>query len=55
VKAIEQVQSMSCDLYKDERYIYLECSLAEPNERKGQVNSINNEPSFMSNPPIDHI
>jgi hypothetical protein len=41
---------MSCDLYKNEGHNYLEYLLAQLDERASQVNSINNESSFMPNP-----
>jgi hypothetical protein len=41
---------MSCDLCGDEGHNYLECPSTQPDEGADQVNSDNNEPSFMSNP-----
>jgi hypothetical protein len=48
---VEQLQSVSCDLYGDEGHSYQECPLAQPDEGAQQVNSVNNEPPFMTNPP----
>jgi hypothetical protein len=51
VKAVEQLQSVSCDLCGDEGHGYQECPLAHPDEGAQQVNFVNNEPPFMTNPP----
>jgi hypothetical protein len=50
VKAMEQLQSVSCDLYGDEGHGYLECPLTQSDEGVQQVNSINNKSPFMTNP-----
>jgi hypothetical protein len=42
---------VSCDLYGDKGHGYQECLLAQPDERAQQVNSVNNDPPFMTNPP----
>jgi hypothetical protein len=47
-------QSMSYDFCGDETYNYLECPLAQLDERVSQVDSANNEPPFMSNPLYEH-
>jgi hypothetical protein len=41
---------MSCDFYRNEGHNYLEYPLAQPDEETDQVNWVNDEPSFMSNP-----
>jgi hypothetical protein len=51
VKAVEQFQPVSYDLYGDEGHSYQECPLAQPDEGAHQVNSVNNEALFMTNPP----
>jgi hypothetical protein len=41
---------MYYDICRDESHNYRECPPTQPDEGVGQVNSINNQPPFMSNP-----
>jgi hypothetical protein len=51
VKVVEQFQLVSCDLYGYEGHNYHECPLVQLDKGAHQVNSVNNEPLFMTNPP----
>ena len=50
--AIKAVQVQVCALCGEESHHYEQCQLCQPEEGEGQINSINNEPSYFPKPPF---